>query len=138
MKIRPRSNACAGLLAASIAGLVACSQPAVPDIADSVSQWGMLELLESDSPPILLDVRTAREFETGHIPGAINIPYDELDSRVDEVGDEREREVVVYCERGGRAAKALSTLRDAGFTSASHLEGDMSAWRSQDLPCVGC
>jgi rhodanese-related sulfurtransferase len=43
------------------------------------------------------------------------------------------REVVVYCERGGRAAKAADVLRDAGFT-VRHLTGDMSGWREQGLP----
>jgi len=130
------------LLALAIAGLVAalvgCSQPTASDASESISQIGLLERLDSDSAPVLLDVRSTREFEAGHIPGAINIPHAELAERLDELGATRDSEVVVYCERGGRAEKALETLRGAGFSGGSHLEGDMQAWRGRELPCVGC
>ena len=42
--------------------------------------------------------------------------------------------IVVYCERGGRAAQATDLLLSAGFRNLSHLEGDMSGWRADDLP----
>ncbi len=83
-------------------------------------------------------MRTPEEFATGRVPGAINIPEGELAARVDELGPARDREIVVYCERGGRASRAASILREARFSAVEHLEGDMSAWRSERLPCEGC
>ena len=91
------------------------------------------------APPanaLILDVRTSEEFASGHVPGAINIPYDEVGMRVDELGSDLDRTVVVYCERGGRAGKAEATLLAAGFTDLMHLEGDMLAWRSEGRPTI--
>ena len=65
------------------------------------------------------------------MPGAVNVSHEYVADRIGELGPARE--VVVYCERGGRAAQAADVLRDAGFT-VRHLAGDMSAWREQGLP----
>ncbi len=75
---------------------------------------------------VLLDVRTPAEYAEKHIDGAVNIPVQELASRLDEVGP-RERPVVVYCRSGHRAAKAAAMLREAGFTQVHDL-GAMSRW----------
>lgn len=74
----------------------------------------------------LLDVRTPEEFAGGHLPGARNIPVDELSRHLDEVGP-RDRPVVVYCASGVRAASAARMLAGAGFTQVHNL-GSMSAW----------
>jgi phage shock protein E len=63
---------------------------------------------------IVLDVRTREEFASGHVEGAVNIPVQELDARIGEVGA-LGREVVVYCRSGGRSAAAAQILREAGF-----------------------
>lgn len=90
--------------------------------------------IENGDAPVLLDVRSAGEFARGHVPGAVNIPHDQLASRAEELAHARDRDVVVYCERGGRAAKASATLRGAGFSSIKQLTGDMAAWRKAELP----
>lgn len=74
----------------------------------------------------LVDVRSAAEFAAGHLPGAINLPVDELGARLDEVGP-RDKPVVVYCAVGGRAARAARLLGDAGFRAVHNL-GAMSNW----------
>ena len=76
--------------------------------------------------PLILDVRSAEEFASGRVPGAKHVPYDEVPARLAELGPPRE--VVVYCERGGRAAKAAEARGEAGVT-VKHLTGDMKAWR---------
>jgi phage shock protein E len=81
--------------------------------------------------PLVLDVRSPEEFATGHVPGARNVEYDEVAARLVELGPARE--VVVYCEKGGRAAKAEEVLAGAGF-AVRHLTGDMSGWRAAGLP----
>lgn len=75
---------------------------------------------------LLLDVRTPEEFAGGHIQGAVNIPVQELERRMAEVGD-RERAVVVYCRSGARSATAAAMLRDAGHRRVHDL-GPMSRW----------
>jgi phage shock protein E len=95
--------------------------------------------LAAGEAPLVLDVRTPEEFATGRIPGAINIPHTELSARLDELGpDARERELVVYCRSGARAAVAEAILRDADFSNVRHLEGDMTAWRGEERPCEAC
>lgn len=79
-----------------------------------------------DGGAVLLDVRTPEEFAGGHIDGAINIPVQELDRRLDDVGA-RDRPVVVYCRSGMRSARAKATLKDAGF-SAVHDLGGIGRW----------
>jgi phage shock protein E len=97
------------------------------------------EALLSDPPRevLILDVRTREEFSQSHVPGARNIPHDELAGRLDELGADHERNVVVYCESGRRAGMAESTLLAAGFTAVHHLEGDMKAWRAAERPTEG-
>jgi len=73
----------------------------------------------------LVDVRTPAEFGGGHIPGAKNIPVDQIAARHSEL--DPKKPVVVYCRSGGRSASAGSTLVGAGFTQVSDL-GPMSAW----------
>ena len=91
----------------------------------------LIEQIKLDKAPIILDVRTAEEYLEGHIPGAINIEYRELPSRIDEINSFRNKRIVVYCERGVRANIAEETLKKAGFTEVLHLEGDMSGWRDR-------
>jgi rhodanese-related sulfurtransferase len=62
----------------------------------------------------VVDVRTAQEFAAGHVPGAVNIPFDEISRRAAEVGDP-EAPVVLYCRSGRRSAIAGDVLRRLGF-----------------------
>lgn len=69
---------------------------------------------------LLLDVRTAQEFSAGHLPGARNIPVQELEARWSEVGDPA-APVVVYCRSGARSARAKELLKQRGFANVSDL-----------------
>lgn len=74
----------------------------------------------------LLDVRTPEEFAAGHIEGAVNIPVQELERRIDEVGA-KEQQLVVYCRSGNRSRTAKGILERAGYNKVIDL-GAMSAW----------
>lgn len=63
---------------------------------------------------LIVDVRSPGEFATGAYPGAINIPVDQVQSRINEFGD-KNRPIVVYCQSGGRSAMAQQMLRSAGY-----------------------
>ncbi len=99
-----------------------------------ISQAELMIQMQAEQPPLILDVRTKSEYNTGHIPGAININFKELKKRIHEIDDWKKSTVIVYCERGIRAKIAETTLHQAGFQSILHLEGDMSAWRNNSLP----
>lgn len=85
-------------------------------------------------PPRILDVRTAREFAEGHVPGAVNIPFNEVGARAGELSAPRAARLVVYCGHGPRAWIAARALRRAGFTQLDYLKGHMAAWRRARLP----
>ncbi|MDJ0714729.1 MAG: rhodanese-like domain-containing protein [Prochloraceae cyanobacterium] len=98
-----------------------------------ISQADLISQIRAKKPLLILDVRTKKEYDVGHIPGAINIDFKELKKRIDEIDSFKNATVVVYCERGIRATFAIATLQQAGFQSILHLKGDMSAWRSNSL-----
>jgi rhodanese-related sulfurtransferase len=115
------------LLAFALLAAAAC-------VAGEVAEISPEELLArtgEPGAPLILDVRSGEEFASGRVPGARHVPYDEVPARLAELGPPRE--VVVYCESGGRAAKAAAALGEAGFT-VRQLAGDMKAWRSRGLP----
>ena len=118
-------------LSSAVIGLViACAAPTA-EVTDISQQ----ELLAAAAGELLVvDVRSAQEFGTGHVPGALNIPHDEFGDRLAELGEARDAAVVVYCESGRRAGRAATTLTDAGFRDVRHLTGDMSGWRAAALP----
>jgi phage shock protein E len=74
----------------------------------------------------LVDVRTPGEFIAGHIPGAINIPVQQLDARMSEL-QPKDAAVVVYCRSGHRSGNAARMLKSAGF-AAVHDLGPMTRW----------
>lgn len=79
-----------------------------------------------DAGARLVDVRTPAEFAAGHIPGAVNIPLQQLDSRLSEL-QPKDQAVVLYCRSGNRSGTAARLLKGAGF-AAVHDLGPMSRW----------
>ena len=68
------------------------------------------ELLESDDPPLFLDVREEDEWNEGQIPGAVHIPRGYLESRVEAAAPDHARPIVIYCSAGNRSAFGAKTL----------------------------
>lgn len=87
--------------------------------------------LRGSNPPYLLDVRQPDEYQAGHIAGAVLIPLNQLDSRLDELP--RDREIICVCRSGSRSGTATRRLNSAGFT-AFNLSGGMIAWQRAGLP----
>jgi rhodanese-related sulfurtransferase len=86
----------------------------------------------SDGPAVI-DVRSPMEFAAGHIPGAVNIPYEEIAVRITEV--EAPHGVALYCMKGPRARLGETALQKSGYAgSVLHVEGGFSAWKALGLP----
>ncbi len=132
----PPDRRCASTATAAV--LCALSLAAASCTAESnateIAASEVVARIEASAAPLLLDVRSPEEFASGHIPGALNIPHDQLANRLGEIEVHRAAEVVVYCEGGGRAARAADVLTDAGFREIRHLAGDMWAWREAGRP----
>lgn len=86
--------------------------------------------LNSSSPPRLLDVRQPEEHAFVALPDSRLIPLGELLSRVDEIDDWRDDEIVVYCHHGIRSAQAVAQLRALGFSTVHNLSGGIDRWTS--------
>ena len=75
---------------------------------------------------LLLDVRSEGEYANGAIEGSLNIPIHELAGRMDELGN-KDGEIVIYCQSGGRSAMAKRLLESNGFTKV-HDMGGIGRW----------
>jgi len=95
------------------------------------------ELITSDSNIVLLDVRTPEEFsgELGHLKNAILIPVQELEARIGEMDQYKEKKILAYCRTGRRSLTATKILRDHGF-DATNVQGGMVEWNKLGLPSV--
>lgn len=99
-----------------------------------VSRDVFFEQLQEGNAPVIVDVRTQREYDRDHIPGAVRIPFYALGTRIEELGMPRSEPVVLYCEHGPRAALGAFFLRLAGYQNLYSLDGHMTGWRKSQLP----
>jgi len=74
---------------------------------------------KKEKPPekkrVVIDVRTAGEYEQDHFGGAINIPYNKIRERIGRHVKDKNRKIIVYCASGGRSRVAAETLGDMGY-----------------------
>jgi rhodanese-related sulfurtransferase len=82
----------------------------------------------------ILDIRGAAEFANGHLRDAKNIPLADLASRIGELDKQKSRTIVVVCQTGARADKAVRQLQKAGFDDVVSLDGGLTAWVAAGLP----
>ena len=78
--------------------------------------------VQNTAGSVLIDVRTEDEFDSGHIPGSINIPLDSLESVYDEISDE-ETPIFVYCRSGSRSEQAKYMLAEMGYGNVTNIGG---------------
>ena len=98
-----------------------------------IPQFELMRRIKAKHENLILDVRSPEEYAEGHIPGAVNIPYDRLGFRLAEIGTHKNKDIVLYCGSGVRVVIAANILQAAGFNKLLHLVGDMDGWRSNGL-----
>lgn len=98
-------------------------------MSKTINASDLKELIASDPSVQLVDVRSADEFAGGHVPRATNIPLEQLEGRLDDLGGR----VVVLCRSGKRASMACDMLR-AHHDDLLLLEGGTQAWMEAGLP----
>jgi rhodanese-related sulfurtransferase len=92
-----------------------------------------LDVAPNRKAPILLDVRTAKEYEVSHLPGAIRVdPDSELPDFLKTL--DRDSPVVAYCSVGYRSSRLVDRLDREGFTNARNLEGSIFEWANKGYP----
>lgn len=117
-----------GLLVLSAACVSASEDP------NSITAQELRSRLGTEDAPIILDVRTAWEYQAGHVPGAYHLEDRQVPYRIEELKQLKDREIVVYCEVGPRARWVEGYLRQEGFTNVKHLVGDFSGWQRNGNP----
>lgn len=113
--------------------------PAQPEITVDELKKG----LASDKPPLMIDVRGRDEYEGtdemykyGHIPGSLSYPMFDMDERMDELEQYKDRELVTICPGGGMSLVAVEVLNEAGFPKVKSLKGGTDAWKKKGYPMV--
>ena len=101
------------------------------DDAVRIAQVEPRDAARDPDAALFVDVREAAEWERGHVPGALHIPYGGLRDRMSEIP--RGRPVLTYCATGVRSSLAASLLSSEGF-DVSNLRGGFTAWRPAGLP----
>lgn len=94
-----------------------------------------LTALVNGGNALVLDVRPKKEFDTGHIVDALNVPYEKLVSRINELEKYRDKTLIVVDSIGQHAGAASLELKKAGFEVA-RLSGGIVGWRGDNLPVV--
>jgi rhodanese-related sulfurtransferase len=96
----------------------------------------LLARIRAGTAPTILDVRSRGEFEAGHVPGAVHVPFWNVGARLGDIPGSAADPIVVYCGHGPRAWMAGAVLKRHGYTDVSYLDGHMSGWRLAGLPEV--
>lgn len=102
--------------------------------APKVSNLELTNLV-NNSAAMVLDIRSHKDFSSGHIVNALNIPYEKISERIAELEKYRSQPIIVVDSMGQHAGAACSILKKAGFNTVK-LSGGLSGWRGQSLPVV--
>jgi rhodanese-related sulfurtransferase len=94
----------------------------------------LLQRIESNRAPLIIDARSEFEFRHSHIRGAINVPVRKLLLHTAPLPPDKDREVVVTCEHGQRASIAKALLSLYGYHNTEFLEGYLEGWKKSGLP----
>ncbi len=125
-----QSSALTDVAAPSVGSSAAGSAASAPARVERIQPKAYLDQF-SGQPHLLLDVRTPEEFASGHIPGAVNISLQTLESRLSELPTDQP--IVIYCRSGNRSATAANILLRRGFAPLYDLGGILT-WQAQGLP----
>jgi rhodanese-related sulfurtransferase len=115
-----------------IMAIIAVTMPA-PAVNKNVGSQEFAQLQSSGA--LVVDVRTASEFAAGHIPGATNVPLDQLQNTASSWN--KDQAIAVYCATGARSANAAAYLAGQGFRKVYNLEQGVASWSGQLVASQG-
>ena len=81
------------------------------------------KIMDSNEEHIILDVREQDEFDAGHIPGAILLPYTEIENKAEEMLPDKDKQILVYCRSGRRSKIAAEALARLSYTNIKEFGG---------------
>ena len=106
-----------------------------PQAMPEITAGELKQKLDSGEDVQIVDVREPNEVAIARIPNSIHIPLAQVINRMSEI--DPNRETVVHCKMGGRSARAIQALKQAGFTGKlANLKGGITAWSNEVDPSV--
>ena len=93
------------------------------EMYQEITQEEAKRIMDSSEEYIILDVREQDEFESGHIPGAILIPYTQIENKAEKMLPDKESQILVYCRSGRRSKIAAESLSGLGYTNVKEFGG---------------
>ena len=106
--------------------LTACGQDTEKDQGEvymNITAEEAKEIMDSQEGHVILDVREQDEYDAGHIPGAILIPYTQIEDKADEMLPDKDQQILVYCRSGRRSKIAAEALAELGYTNIKEFGG---------------
>lgn len=120
------------LAAAYLVYFVSLPPPNTVSPYQGLSVEAAKDLIDTTPTLVILDVRTVAEYTAEHLEGAVNIPVEELASRITEL--DQDRATLVYCRSGNRSAQAAQLLEEQGFTEVYNMLGGLLDWTALGYP----
>jgi rhodanese-related sulfurtransferase len=116
-------------------------QACLPQVQE-LMPWDLAEALESDNPPILLDIREPYEYDAVHLKQSLNVPRGILESACDygyedtvpELAAARDKEIVIICRSGNRSILAAYVMQLMGYQSVKSLKTGIKGWNDYEQP----
>ena len=91
--------------------------------ANTAPQTEQSAVQQEKAKGVWIDVRSAEEFNAGHLQGAVNIPHDKIIEGVKAIGSDKDAPINLYCRSGRRAEAALTELKNSGYTNVTNHGG---------------
>ena len=85
---------------------------------------------------VVVDLRPAAEFATGHLPSARHLEFAELQAKVGQLVKNKSNPVLLVCQTGQQSNKAVRVVQDAGYAEVHVLQGGLNAWQQAGMPVV--
>ena len=104
------------VFAAAMTAPLVASAASMPETEKAMAQ-------QANTKGVWIDVRSAEEFNTGHLQDAINIPHEQILDRIQAVSPDKDAPINLYCRSGRRAEVALNALKKAGYTNVTNHGG---------------
>ena len=95
-----------------------------------------IRLMNNNDDVLIIDLRTAADYKTGHIKGAKSSPLTDFAKDVVNYSSYKDKPVLIYCNSGNTATRAIKLLKNTGFNKINNLEGGIAAWKEANMPLV--
>ena len=108
------------------------NHPELQRKTERITAQALANMIEAGQKPVIVDIRSEKEYAAGHIENSINLPLGHLDENLD--GLPKNVPLIVHCEGGYRSAIAAGILMNHGFNNAMDLVGGYKVWAASQLP----